>query len=72
MRLSAAFDHVRERREFSGYSPDVLPLGALKHAVRVDHLVLDPRTQAVAAIGIEDDRPDVFLDQFVLDYSGAR
>ena len=47
--------------------PDVLPSGAVKYAVRVDHLVLDPGPAAVAAIGVEDDWPNVFLGQFVLD-----
>ena len=47
--------------------PDVLSPGTVKDAVRVDHLVLDPGPQAGAAIGIEDDRPDVFLGQFLFD-----
>ena len=38
--------------------PDVLPSRAVKDAVRVDHLVLDPGSKAIAAIGVEDDRPD--------------
>jgi hypothetical protein len=41
--------------------PDVLPPGAVKDTVRADHLVLDAGPVAVPAIGVEDDRPDVFF-----------
>src|SRR5262249_43552073 len=47
--------------------PDILPPGAVKDAVRVDDVALDLRSLAASAIGVKDDRPDVFLDQPLLD-----
>src|SRR5215472_11481789 len=59
--------HVCHKLRRLFVEPDILPPGAVEDAVRVDHLVPDPGPAAAAAIGVEDDRPDVFLGQLVLD-----